>query len=112
DYATADGTATAPSDYAAASGTVTFNPAVTSQQVSVNVNGDTLNEPDETFVVNLSNGVNVTILDGQGQGTIQNDDTTAVPVVTGYSPTSAKQKKPVTILGSSFTGATQVAFSK
>jgi hypothetical protein len=76
------------------------------------VNGDTTTEPDETFVVNLSTPVNVTIADSQGQGTILNDDTSAAPVVTGYNPPAAKQKKPVTILGSAFTGATQVAFSK
>ena len=29
---------------------------------------------DETFLVNLSNPANATILDGQGQGTITDDD--------------------------------------
>lgn len=41
DFATADGTATAPSDYAATSGTLTFNPGVTTQPITVNVVGDT-----------------------------------------------------------------------
>jgi hypothetical protein len=36
----------------------------------------------------------------------------ALPTITGYNPTAVKQKKPVTILGSAFTGATQVAFSQ
>src|SRR5439155_1645643 len=76
-YATADGTATtADNDYVAASGTVTFAPGVTSQPVTVTVNGDTKFEPDETFFVNLSNPTGgATISDGQGQGTIVNDDT-------------------------------------
>src|SRR5213083_1633113 len=76
-YATADGTATtADNDYVAASGTVTFAPGVTSQPVTVTVNGDTKFEPDETFFVNLSNPTGgATISDGQGQGTILNDDT-------------------------------------
>src|SRR5213076_1632209 len=76
-YATADGTATtADNDYVAASGTVTFTPGVTSQPVTVTVNGDTKFEPDETFFVNLSNPTGgATISDGQGQGTIVNDDT-------------------------------------
>jgi hypothetical protein len=74
-YATAPNTAVSPSDYAAASGTVTFTPGQTSQLVSVTINGDTTFEPNETFNVNLSNAVNGTIADAQGVGTITNDDT-------------------------------------
>jgi hypothetical protein len=73
-FATADGTATAGSDYVANSGTVTFNPNVTSQPITVLVNGDTTVEPNETFFVNLSNPTNATIADNQGLGTIVNDD--------------------------------------
>jgi len=73
-YATADGTANAGSDYVAASGTLTFAPGDTSKPVAITVNGDTTTEPDEIFVVNLSNPTNATIADNQGQGTIQNDD--------------------------------------
>jgi hypothetical protein len=39
------------------------------------VNGDTLVEANEIFVVNLTNVSNATVLNGQAQGTIQNDDT-------------------------------------
>ena len=70
DYATADGTATAPSDYTATSGTLSFAPGVTSQTITVLVNGDTEVEGDETFTVNLSNPVNATIATAQGIGTI------------------------------------------
>jgi uncharacterized protein (TIGR03437 family) len=73
---TADGTATAGSDYVAitnASGSISQGNSSTT--VSVTVNGDTLVEPNETFFVNLSNPTNATILDGQGLGTITNDDT-------------------------------------
>ena len=73
-YASANGTATAGSDYTAVSGTLTFAPGETSKTISVAVAGDTINEPDETFVVNLSNPSNATIADGQGQATILNDD--------------------------------------
>ena len=73
-YATADNTATAGSDYAGTSGTATFTPSQTTQQVSVAVNGDTGFEANETFFVNLSNAVNAIIGDNQGQGTITNDD--------------------------------------
>ena len=74
-YATANSTATAPSDYTAIASTLlTFNPGDTTRQVSVTINGDLGFEPDETFFVNLSNPVNATISDNQGLGTIQNDD--------------------------------------
>ena len=56
DYATADGTAIAPADYvAAALSTLTFNPGQISQTFTVQVNGDVLDEINETFFVNLSN---------------------------------------------------------
>jgi hypothetical protein len=74
DYATANGTATADSDYQAGSGTVTIPAGSTSGTVTVVVNADTLDEVDETFLVNLSNPVNATISDSQGQGTINDDD--------------------------------------
>src|SRR5262249_39550195 len=47
DFATANGTATAPSDYAATNGTVSFAPGETAKTVTVQVNGDTTVEPDE-----------------------------------------------------------------
>jgi Calx-beta domain len=81
-YATADGTATAPSDYAAASGTLTFAPGQTTKAVTVAVVGDTLIEPDETLTVTLSNPVNAKISRGSATGTIRNDDT-QVPVTAG-----------------------------
>src|SRR5205814_822720 len=78
DYATANGTAVAPSDYAALTTTTrTFTPGQVSKTVTVLVNGDALNEPDETFAVNLTNATNASIGDGVGLGTIANDD--AVP---------------------------------
>jgi hypothetical protein len=75
DFATADGTATAPSDYAATSGTLTFAPGETAKTVTVQVNGDTTVEPDEAFTLNLSNATgHAAIADAQGVGTIVNDD--------------------------------------
>jgi len=74
-YATADGSAAAPSDYTAAGGsTITFAPGETSKTIAVPVKGDTAVEPDETFTVSLSNPVNTTIADGSATGTIRNDD--------------------------------------
>ena len=81
-YATADGTATAGSDYQATSGTLTFAPGETSKTITVLVNGDTTVEPDETFFVNLSNPTNATIAKGQGIGVINNDDAPPPPSLT------------------------------
>lgn len=77
-YSTADGSATGGSDYQAASNKV-LNIAAgsTSAVLAVPISGDTSLEPDETFSVNLSNPVNATIGDGQGIGTIVNDDVAA-----------------------------------
>ena len=73
-YATADGTALAGSDYIATNGTLSFAPGQTNKTIVVVVRGDTLGEPDETFYVNLTSPVNVTLADPVGLGTIVNDD--------------------------------------
>ena len=88
-FATANVTATAGSDYVATSGVLTFNPGETSKQITVTVNGDTIAEPDETFLVNLTNPINATIVDSQGVGTIINDDIGApTSVVAAVLPAS------------------------
>jgi probable HAF family extracellular repeat protein len=74
DFATADGSATAGSDYEAHSGTVTFAPGETSKTIFIDVKGDRSRESDETFLVNLSDAVGTLIVDGLGVGTIENDD--------------------------------------
>jgi len=73
-YATADGTATASSDYTAASGTVKFRPGQKVKAISVSVTGDTEVEQDETFTVQLSNPRNARIAHGSAAGAIANDD--------------------------------------
>ncbi|MBX7185211.1 MAG: proprotein convertase P-domain-containing protein [Vicinamibacteria bacterium] len=74
DYATANGTATAGSDYTATSGTLSFPPGVASKVVTVPVTPDATIESDETLFLNLSNATNATVFDAQGLGTIQADD--------------------------------------
>jgi len=74
-WATADGTAAAPGDYAGSSGTLTFNANETSKTIAVNVVGDTLVEGNETFKVNLSSASAGTIGRAQATGTISDDDT-------------------------------------
>jgi len=73
-YATANGTAVATQDYAAASGTLTFQPGETSRTISVSIKGDRKREANETFSVQLSNAVGATIDDGVATVTILNDD--------------------------------------
>jgi Ca2+-binding RTX toxin-like protein len=73
-YATQDGSASAPSDYAARSGTLTFAPGQAQKTVSVPVRGDMAVEPDEAFLVELSEPTNTTISDRVGRGTIADDD--------------------------------------
>jgi hypothetical protein len=90
--ATADGTASlADNDYQAASGTLTFNPGELRQTLTINVGVDGKVEPNETFVVNLTNPTNATIARARGTGTILNDDFTACaprpPVTLSAAPT-------------------------
>jgi hypothetical protein len=66
------GTATSGVDYQPASGQLTFAIGETSKNVTVLVNGDADAEPDETFFVNVTSSLG--LADGQGQGTILNDD--------------------------------------
>jgi Calx-beta domain-containing protein len=74
-FTTANGTATvSDNDYKSIAGTLTFAAGTTTKTISVVVIGDKFNEPNETFFVNLSNPSNAAIADGQGQGTILNDD--------------------------------------
>ena len=73
-YATATGTAAAGTDFAAASGTLTFAPGVTTQQVPVPLIDDTLDEDDETFTVTMSSPANATLGDASGLVTITDDD--------------------------------------
>jgi large repetitive protein len=73
-YATANGTAAVGSDYDAKTGTLTIPAGQTSGTITVLVNGDQLGESDETFFVNLSSPTNATIADGQGVGTIVDDE--------------------------------------
>jgi uncharacterized repeat protein (TIGR01451 family) len=78
DYVTLDGTASAPSDYTAQAGTLTFAPGVTTRNIVVPITTDSLPEPTETFLVTLFNPSNATIGTAQGTGTINDDDASGV----------------------------------
>ena len=73
-YATVNGTATAPSDFTARTGRVSFTAAQTTRQISIPIVGNTVREPHERFTVQLSAPVGAPIADPTGLGTITNDD--------------------------------------
>ena len=77
DYATSNRTATAGSDYVAASGSVTIPAGSSSVTINVPIIGDTTIEPDETFALMLSNATNVSFISNpETLVTIANDDAT------------------------------------
>jgi hypothetical protein len=73
-YTTADGSATAGSDYVAKSGTLSIKAGSRVGYISVLVKGDKTREPSESFFVTISNAKNGSIADPNGSGVIQNDD--------------------------------------
>jgi hypothetical protein len=77
-YATQGGTASSGVDFASAEGVLHFPTGVMSRTLTVDVTADLLDELDETFFVNLSNPTGGHITDGQGQGTITNEDSSPV----------------------------------
>lgn len=83
---TADGTsnpATAGSDYVAiVGGSGSIAQGNTSTTLTVQVNGDTTPEPNETFFVNITGVTGANSGDVQGLGTITNDDVVLTPIHT------------------------------
>ena len=60
-YATANGTATAGSDYTNITGTLTFNSGVTSQSINIPILNDSINEANETFTLTLTSPTNANL---------------------------------------------------
>lgn len=78
DYATADNTAIAGSDYTAKNGTLTFTPTGSLiQNITIPLIGDTIRESLESFYLNLSNASNAIIADNQGVASIIDNDSNA-----------------------------------
>ncbi|MEI7546056.1 MAG: Calx-beta domain-containing protein, partial [Mycobacteriaceae bacterium] len=105
-YATTNGTATAGTDYTATTGTLTFAPGVTSQQINVPILADTAVESSETFTVTLSNPSGATIAGATATGTITN-----TPVAVTPPPTTSSGSVTYTVAdnwGSGFTGTMNV----
>jgi hypothetical protein len=117
DFATANASAKAGTDYRATSGTVTVPAGSTTATVSVPVLSDKVREANETLQVTLSAPVGATVADGSAVGTIVNDDTQVglalrrakhhrVRVVVSTLPASAGA--PVKVYRVTRSGATRV----
>ncbi len=112
-FSTSNGTATQPGDYASNSGTLTFTGSANeTKTVTVAVVGETILEPNETFTVNLGAPSNaaVTVSDGSGLGTINNDDAASIAIndVTLAEGNSGTTNFVFTV---SLTGAVQAGFT-
>ena len=81
-YATANGTAIAGSDYTSTSGTLTFNPGVTSQLINIPILNDAINEANETFTLTLSSSTNANL------GTTKTVTTTITDTLTAAATTT------------------------
>jgi hypothetical protein len=74
EFTTEEGTATEEVDYIPKSGMLTFAPGQTTQSITIQVFGDGIDEPDETFFVRLFNADGAGASQSPGTGTIQDDD--------------------------------------
>lgn len=100
-FATSDGTATAPDDYLGTSGELDVPQGLSESQIVVEVVGDTVPEPDETFLVTLSDPDGVVTFDRQATGTIQDNDgpqtgpciTLSETAVSGSAPFSTASRR-------------------
>ncbi|UCE40702.1 MAG: hypothetical protein JSV17_14830, partial [Candidatus Aminicenantes bacterium] len=106
DYATSDGTATAPGDYTSTSGTLTWDPGIEGDRTfPVTIQTDTLHEGNENVVLTLSNPVNCTITGGATADlTIIDDDpepTVSFTSATYSNPESGSAAITVSIAGTS-----------
>jgi hypothetical protein len=102
-YATTAGTATAGTDFASASGTLTFAAGVTSQTITLTIYGDKVKEANETFTVRLASPSGATIATGTGTVTIVDDEKalTAASAPTGtaaVTPLTRAQLDPIVAL--------------
>jgi hypothetical protein len=89
-YATSDISATAGSDYTATSGSDgSIAPGATTDTISVPINDDGIDEPNEMLKLTISGAANATISDAEGTGTINDND--AKPTLTVSSPASVDE---------------------
>ena len=107
-YATANGTASAGSDYTSGSNSISFAAGETSKTITVNVLDDSIAESSETFTVSLSNVTGASVADGTGTGTITDNDT---PTVSVSSPSITEGSQIEFTVSLSNTSASTVSFT-
>ncbi|HXI31003.1 MAG TPA: Ig-like domain repeat protein, partial [Vicinamibacterales bacterium] len=111
DYATADGSALAGTDYAYASGTLVFAPGETVKTATVSLIGNTVFQTNRTFALQLSNAENAKIFGGVGKATIVDDDPKPVISISANSVVEGNAGiTPVTVT-LTLTGSTAVPAS-
>ncbi|BAQ63402.1 S-layer family protein [Geminocystis sp. NIES-3709] len=96
-YATIDGTAIAGQDYTSSSGTLTFSPGQTSQTITIPILNDSINEPNETFTLILSDPNNGTL-----------DNTTAITTIIDTLSTSVTTTLPANVENLTLTGTANI----
>jgi Calx-beta domain len=98
-YATADGSAKAGTDYTAVSGTLTFAAGQTSKTVLVPISNNSQPGPSTSFTFKLSNPSNALIGNSTATLTIRDDDTVSPkpPIVQNSGPPSPQQQKPIPV---------------
>lgn len=84
-FSTSDGSAAAPGDYAALSGSLTFAPGETRKTVAVAVRSDSLSEPPETFGLSLSGAEGAAVGDGAGVATVTPPAAAGAVVISEFS---------------------------
>jgi hypothetical protein len=95
DYSTHDDEATSPTDYSSASGTLQFTARgdAASKTIAVAVQADAIDEPTETFLVDLTSSEQPEyIADGSALGIIRDDDVNSAPVAVGDSYIAPQDK--------------------
>ena len=80
-YETANGSATASSDFWGKTGTMTFNAGEQVRYITVDLIDDANFEGTENMFLNITSVTNASITDGQGVGTIIDDDPEPLPTV-------------------------------
>ena len=100
-YATMDGTAVAGEDYLATEGALTLAPDGAPMTVSVTLLTDGVDEPDETFVLQLRSPTNATLAVGDARGTIEDiDELPSLSVAAGEGVEGGTAEFAVTLVGS------------
>ena len=90
-YATSDGTAAAGDDYEAASGMLTFAAGETEREIEVAVLDDSVEEPDESLTLTLSDPANAALGDAVAEGTILDDDEASTAITLAADPPRATE---------------------